>query len=274
MSCYRVSNAVCEELDGRMADFWWGEVGDRRRIHWRSWSRLCLPKEEGGLGFRDFKAFNQALLAKQCWRILMQPELLISRLLKGKYFPSQCFLNTTKRSNPSWGWQSILHGRDLLMQGLLWKLGSHLMLSIFERPWIPRNGVPSLPILSHPLPHGIIIQISSLCPNGEWDKRILSHLFDQESVRIILSIPLPRTPQSDHPIWFYSARGEYSTSSGYSLALRLRPPKKKPPSLAAPTCSALWGSVWDLHLQPKLRFSYGDSVTEFCLQLSGLIPAG
>ncbi|CAN1146274.1 hypothetical protein LINPERHAP2_LOCUS15157, partial [Linum perenne] len=58
----------------------------------------------------------------------------------------------------------------------------------------------------------------------------------------------------DHPIWFYSASGEYSTSSGYSLALRLRPPKKKPPSLATPSCPFLWRSVWDLNIQPKLRF--------------------
>ncbi|CAN1148781.1 Uncharacterized mitochondrial protein AtMg00310 [Linum perenne] len=127
MSCYKVSNAVCEELDSRMVEFWWGEVEDRRRIHWRSWPKLCLPKEEVGLGFRDFKAFNQSLLAKQCWWIMMESELLVSRLFKGKYFPSQCFLNASKRSNPSWGWQSTLHGRDLLIQGLLWRLGTHTM---------------------------------------------------------------------------------------------------------------------------------------------------
>ncbi|CAN1819853.1 Uncharacterized mitochondrial protein AtMg00310 [Linum perenne] len=87
-----------------MVEFWWGEGADHRHIRWRSWSKLCLSKEEGVLGFKDFKAFNQALVAKQSWRILTEPDLLLSRLLKGIYFPSQCFLNATKRSNPSWGW--------------------------------------------------------------------------------------------------------------------------------------------------------------------------
>ncbi|CAN1129982.1 hypothetical protein LINPERHAP2_LOCUS5558 [Linum perenne] len=47
-----------------MAAFWWGEVEEQRHIRWRIWSKLCLSKDEEGLGFIDFKAFNQALLAK------------------------------------------------------------------------------------------------------------------------------------------------------------------------------------------------------------------
>ncbi|CAN1141466.1 Uncharacterized mitochondrial protein AtMg00310 [Linum perenne] len=184
----------------------------------------------------------------------MNPDLLLSRLLKGKYFPSRCFLNATKRSNPSWGWQSILHGRELLLQGLLWRLGAPSTLTIFERPWIPRYGFPSFPVLLRPgaQSHGILI--SSFISQGEWDVRRLSAFFDEESIRIILNIPLPRISQLDHPIWFFSSRGVYSTSSGYSLALRLRPVKKTPPSLTEPSCPALWGSIWDLQIQPKFRF--------------------
>jgi len=58
-----------------------------------SWPRLSAPKACGGLGFKRFREFNIALLAKQGWRILTRPDSLVCRLLKARYFPTSEFLD-------------------------------------------------------------------------------------------------------------------------------------------------------------------------------------
>lgn len=67
-----------------------------------------------GLGFKDMWLFNQALLARQAWRLIQLPDSLCARLLKAKYYPRGSLIDTTFRSNASVTWQAVLHGLDLL----------------------------------------------------------------------------------------------------------------------------------------------------------------
>ncbi|CAN1798136.1 Uncharacterized mitochondrial protein AtMg00310 [Linum perenne] len=153
-----------------------------------------MPRKEGGLGFRNFQAFNQALLAKQSWRILTQSDLLISMIYKGKYLHSSHFLEARKCSHPTWGWQSVLHGRDLLITSLLWQLGSNPVMSICRRAWVPGRLRPMIPVPRVPVAQIQHVQISSLLQNGTWNMALLRDLCDDESVQDIESIPIPVTP--------------------------------------------------------------------------------
>lgn len=64
-SSYKIPLAICDKLNAISAAFWW-KTGDRKPLYRLSWDKISAYKSEGGLGIRDFRLLNQALLANQC----------------------------------------------------------------------------------------------------------------------------------------------------------------------------------------------------------------
>jgi hypothetical protein len=74
MSCFRVPVGICNKLKSSVANDWWGIEEGKRKLHWRSWDWLSTPKTLGGLGFRDFVLFNQAMLflkPRHAWQAVL-----------------------------------------------------------------------------------------------------------------------------------------------------------------------------------------------------------
>ena len=50
MSCFKLPTTLCNEIEALIHNFFWGQRGDNKKIHWVKWSDLCKPKTQGGMG--------------------------------------------------------------------------------------------------------------------------------------------------------------------------------------------------------------------------------
>ncbi|KAL9691395.1 hypothetical protein QQ045_011817 [Rhodiola kirilowii] len=78
-----------------------------RRIYWCKYGKLCKDKMDEGVGFKELSIFNDALLAKQIWRLMEKLENLVSRLLRMKYYRDSSPISCKLRNRPSLVWRSI-----------------------------------------------------------------------------------------------------------------------------------------------------------------------
>jgi hypothetical protein len=120
MSVFKFPAGLCDDMSNIIRDFWWGDEEDKKKVHWMSWDKMAKPKSQGGMGFKDLRMFNQALLARQAWRLINAPNSLCARLLKSKYYPSGELSDTAFGQNVSPCWQGISHGLELLKLGIVW----------------------------------------------------------------------------------------------------------------------------------------------------------
>lgn len=187
MSVFQLPYGLCQELNKVVAKFWWGRKGGKG-IHWKSWEYMCKAKDEGGLGFREFGNFNQAMVGKQARRLIESPNSLVVRVLKARYFPNTSFLQAQPGSCPSFIWRSILWGRDLVEKGCIRSIGNGETTSIYFDKWIPR---PSLfkfwsPKSLHP--HATVSEL--ILPSGGWNIPLIQNSFNEIEVELITGIPL------------------------------------------------------------------------------------
>ncbi|VVA36624.1 PREDICTED: reverse mRNAase [Prunus dulcis] len=218
MSVLRLPVGLCREIESILAQFWWSKSIGRG------------------------------------WRLSEFPNSLIARMLKARYFPNSDFLAASSGLLPSFTWQSLLWGRDLLRLGLRWLIGDGRLVNIYGDPWVPYDrfftiqSVPALPSTSRVCD---LITVSGL-----WDVGKISDTFSFSEAEAILSIPL-MGDTLDWRIWNFAKNGRYSVKSGYWVALEYkRLEELSDGSVAGPSSHSLksWKHLWKLKVPQKILY--------------------
>lgn len=251
MSVFKIPDGLLDEMQALIARFWWGSSDTGRKMHWHNWESMCLPKSMGGLGFRDLKCFNQAMLAKQAWRLLNDTNSLLHSVLKARYFKNGDFIDARRGYDPSYTWRSIWGSKSLLLDGLKWRVGNGLDIGVWEEAWLPGEGTSLVPTPN--LNFDSELRVSDLIDTnvGAWNEETVREIFNEEEAALILDIPVSEYMPSDQRYWWPCKDGVYSVRSGYWLA-RLGKTRAWA-TLYGPREEGLWRCMWKLTGPPKLR---------------------
>ena len=87
MGCFKLPLGLCHEIEAMVKKFFWGQRGDKRKIHWVKWSKLTKPKLEGGLGFRDLALSMTLFLPSKHGIFYIMKTLSFTEFLRQDFFP-------------------------------------------------------------------------------------------------------------------------------------------------------------------------------------------
>ena len=251
MSTFLLPLEICENLTSAIAQFWWSSNPPKRGIHWAKWDKVCLSREEGGIGFRMIHEFNLALLAKQLWRLVQFPDSLVARVLRGRYYRLGSPLRVNAATGPSYVWTSISAARNLLLLGIRQKIHSGYEVKVWEDPWIPTNparpAAPMAPVM-HPN-----MRVSDLInqESKDWDVGLLENYVHPDDIPFIRSLAISSTHRRDSYCWNFTRNGQYTVKSGYWVAQNLLN-KTEEREVLDPSITKLQAVAWKLKAPTKI----------------------
>lgn len=170
----------------------------------------CVNRKAiGGLGFKDIRVFNKALLANQVWRIHNGECPLLAANLRDKYFKHSNILNANQGYNPSYTWRSLWDAKSLLKEGLCWRVGNGLSINVHEDCWIVKNEIATT--LISDTENSNILRVADLIDftSEKWDLSCLLGPLDDETKSAILIIPLSKRWPMDSLYWLHTKDGRY-----------------------------------------------------------------
>jgi hypothetical protein len=124
MSVFLISKGVSKRMMDAISSFWWGDDENSNKMHWMAWWKMCYPKREGRMGFKDLHSFSLAMLAKQVWRLATDNNSLCASVLRSKYYPHRDILKAGPKNGSSFTWQSIFAGIATFKRGYIWRIGT------------------------------------------------------------------------------------------------------------------------------------------------------
>ena len=210
---------------------------------------MCQPKSRGGLGFRDLRLFNEALLGKQIWRLHHCRSSLFYRVFKAKFFPDCSILDNRVSNRGSYAWRCILQARKVVQSGGLWRVGDGSNIKIWGDNWLAGSNTGQVLSPRHYFPEEATVSCLINQEQHTWKTQLIEHMFLPHEASSILGMPLSSHASLDTLIWPHTSNGRYSVRSAYRLLME-KANRDQPSHSNMEEESTLWKNIWSLRVIP------------------------
>lgn len=116
---------------------------------------------------------------------------------KGLYFKNSSFQSAQLGYRPSWGWQSLLKGRETILPRLRWLVGDGSKINIREDIWLPIGKLGGTTAQGEPVVVADLIDSS----HTAWNSNLIYNLFDVQVSEEILKLPINPSLLNDQLVW-------------------------------------------------------------------------
>ncbi|XP_071921792.1 uncharacterized protein [Coffea arabica] len=206
---------------GRCKSSYFGEVCQailQRILSWKSkllsagvsldsWSQLCFPVKEGGLGFRRLEDVYTAFSCKLWWTFRTGRSVWAA-FLRAKYCRGlhPCQAQLTLTASPVW--RRMVNVSRQVELSMLWLVNDGSCHFWYDN-WLGSGALYlRAPVILH-------LSFLSSIKNGAWDVSFLSHLLPSDIVTSILHHPVPAGGCADEVIWMPTQSGKFTLASAF-----------------------------------------------------------
>ncbi|XP_059440872.1 uncharacterized protein LOC132173392 [Corylus avellana] len=183
-----------------------------------SWSDLCFPKKEGGLGLKKLETWNQTSMLRHIWSIFARSGSIWVAWVRENLLKRKSFWSVGIPQNCSWSWRKILKLRSIAKRFLKFEVGHGDSIHMWLDLWHPAGVLIEQYgfRVVYDAQSNIEAKLSSVICNGDWFWRPAR---SEALVDIQARLSEVCLGQCDKPVWTASKKGVFVSAETWE-ALR------------------------------------------------------
>ncbi|CAN1149058.1 Putative ribonuclease H protein At1g65750 [Linum perenne] len=212
--------STCEAIDRRIRNFVCGSTDESRKVHLVSWERICLPKEDGGLGLKMARVLNRAYIMKLAFLFMKDPERLWVKVLHTKYFREiDAGLELRKLGSQSALWRGFYKEWDSMLLGAPSAIRNDRDTLFWTARWVDSGSRLLVSVEDTDAARNLSESVADYTNSDEqWDVEKLTSVLSLDQVSLVVGKTPPRAESGeDQWVWGGETNGHFSIRSAYKL---------------------------------------------------------